>query len=186
MSGPIITATTQAVVLGSLSSVLAQAFTAYGSKNTFNIDLVDVFRFATLGAITTPPNFIWQDFLEKKFPSKKEPVQEESKKSDATEKQEGRLSKTNTFAKLLLDQTLGCWINTLIFLLLFGFLSGKGSQEIENEVKTGFWSMVLSSYRFWPLVTLTNLILVPPSQRILVGNLAGLVWGIFVNLVMAT
>jgi len=44
--------------------------------------------------------------------------------------------------------------------------------------------MVLSSYRFWPLVTLTNLILVPPNQRMLVGNLAGLAWGIFVNLVM--
>ncbi|KAH6724283.1 hypothetical protein BKA61DRAFT_27059 [Leptodontidium sp. MPI-SDFR-AT-0119] len=184
MSGPLITATTQAVFLGSLSNVIAQAFSAYDSQKLFSFDVIDILRSAILGAITTPPNFLWQNFLEKKFPSKKEIVQEESKKSDLIENEEGRLSKTNTVAKFFLDQTIGCWLNTLAFLLLFGFLKGKGVLEIENEVRGGFWSMVFSSYRFWPLVTLTNLILVPPSQRILVGNLAGLVWGIFVNLVM--
>ncbi|KAG4432823.1 hypothetical protein IFR05_011688 [Cadophora sp. M221] len=184
MSGPLITATTQAVFLGSLSNVIAQAFSSYDSQKLFSFDVKDILRFAILGAVTTPPNFLWQNFLEKKFPSKKEIVQEESKKSDSVENKEGRLSKTNTVAKFFLDQTIGCWLNTLAFLLLFGFLKGKGALEIENEVKTGFWSMVFSSYRFWPLVTLTNLILVPPSQRILVGNLAGLAWGIFVNLVM--
>ncbi|KAG4414172.1 hypothetical protein IFR04_012699 [Cadophora malorum] len=185
MSGPLITATTQAVFLGSLSNVLAQAFSAYESQKLFNFDVVDTLRFAILGAVVTPPNFIWQNFLERKFPSKKAKVsQESSKKQDLIEESEGRLSKSNTIAKFFLDQTIGCWINTLAFLLLFGFLKGKGALEIENEVKTGFWSMVLSSYRFWPLVTLTNLILVPPNQRMLVGNLAGLAWGIFVNLVM--
>ncbi|CZS99221.1 hypothetical protein WAI453_008304 [Rhynchosporium graminicola] len=185
MFGPINTATAQAVVLGSLSSILAQGFSAYSSQSPFNLDVADILRFATLGAVTTPPNFIWQDSLEKKFQSRREIVQEKSKKIDVVEAPEGRMSKTNTFMKLLLDQTLGCWLNTLIFLLLFGFLNGKGPSEIENEVKTGFWSMVLSTYKFWPLVTLTNLVLVPPGQRILVGNLAGLVWGIFVNLVIS-
>ncbi|KAK0125525.1 hypothetical protein ONS95_000467 [Cadophora gregata] len=184
MSDPLITATTQAVVLGSLSNVLAQAFSAYESQKLFSFDVVDILRCAVLGAVVTPPNFLWQNFLERKFPSKKEIPKELTKKHDTTESSEVRLSKSNTVAKFFLDQTIGCWINTLVFLLLFGFLKGKGALEIENEVKTGFWSMVLSSYRFWPLVTLTNLILVPPSQRILVGNLAGLVWGIFVNLVM--
>ncbi|PVH89543.1 hypothetical protein DL98DRAFT_647289 [Cadophora sp. DSE1049] len=185
MPGPLITATTQAVFLGSLSNVLAQAFSAYDSQKLFSFDVVDILRCAVLGAVVTPPNFIWQNFLERKFPSKKETIsQESSKKQDLVENKDGRLSKSNTVAKFFLDQTIGCWINTLVFLLLLGFLKGKGALEIENEVKTGFWSMVLSSYRFWPLVTLTNLILVPPSQRILVGNLAGLVWGIFVNLVM--
>ncbi|KAH7342647.1 hypothetical protein BKA65DRAFT_295178 [Rhexocercosporidium sp. MPI-PUGE-AT-0058] len=184
MSGPLITATTQAVFLGSVSNVLAQAFSAYKSQKTFSLDIADVLRFAIVGAVTTPPNFTWQNFLEKKFPSKKALVQQNSKKSDQVENIEVRLSKTNTFAKLLLDQTIGCYVNTLLFLLLFGFLNGKGALELEHEVRTGFWSMVISSYRFWPLVTLTNLILVPPSQRILVGNLAGLVWGIFVSLVM--
>ena len=43
--------------------------------------------------------------------------------------------------------------------------------------------MVLSSYQFWPLVTLTNFAVIPASQRMLVGNLAGLIWGIYVSLI---
>lgn len=104
-------------------------------QKLFSFDVIDILRSAILGAITTPPNFLWQNFLEKKFPSKKEIVQEESKKSDLIENEEGRLSKTNTVAKFFLDQTIGCWLNTLAFLLLFGFLKGKGVLEIENEVR---------------------------------------------------
>lgn len=156
MSGPLITATTQAVFLGSLSNVLAQAFSAYdsqvrtspclghifaqtnarNSQKLFSLDVVDILRCAILGAITTPPNFIWQNFLEKRFPSKKEAVQEDSKRSDLVQNKEGRLSKTNTVTKFFLEQTIGCWLNTLAFLLLFGLLKGKGVWEIENEVKT--------------------------------------------------
>ena len=101
-------------------------------------------RCAILGAVVTPPNFLWQGFLEKKFPSKKEIVsQESSKQKDSVENAEGRLSKSNTVAKFLLDQTIGCWINTLVFILLFGFLKGKGALDIENEVKTVSGFLVL-------------------------------------------
>lgn len=106
-------------------------------QKLFNFDVVDTLRCAILGAVVTPPNFMWQNFLERKFPSKKAKVsQESSKKQDLIEESEGRLSKSNTIAKFFLDQTIGCWINTLAFLLLFGFLKGKGALEIENEVKT--------------------------------------------------
>jgi len=42
--------------------------------------------------------------------------------------------------------------------------------------------MVLAGYKFWPLVTLVNLVLVPVEQRMLVGGLAGLAWGVYVSL----
>lgn len=42
--------------------------------------------------------------------------------------------------------------------------------------------MLLAGYRFWPLVCLLNLVMVPLEYRGLVGNGAGIVWGIFVSL----
>ena len=42
--------------------------------------------------------------------------------------------------------------------------------------------MMVAGYKFWPLVTIANLIIVPFEQRMLVGSLAGLVWGIYVSL----
>lgn len=42
--------------------------------------------------------------------------------------------------------------------------------------------MLFAGYKFWPLVTLTNLIVVPVERRMFVGGLAGLVWGIYISL----
>lgn len=42
--------------------------------------------------------------------------------------------------------------------------------------------MFIAGFKFWPLVSLANLIFVPVEQRMLVGGLAGLVWGIYVSL----
>lgn len=97
---------------------------------------MDTLRFALLGMITTPPNFLWQEFLEKKFPSLKSTISTSSSpKQTANEKKETRLSKTNTVAKFFLDQTIGCWINTLGFLLLIGLLKEKSVVDIESEVR---------------------------------------------------
>jgi hypothetical protein len=42
--------------------------------------------------------------------------------------------------------------------------------------------MIMAGYKFWPMVTLLNLIVVPVEQRMLVGGLAGLVWGVYLSL----
>ncbi len=42
--------------------------------------------------------------------------------------------------------------------------------------------MIVAGYKFWPIVTLLNLIVVPVEQRMLVGGLAGLVWGVYLSL----
>ncbi|KAG9231325.1 hypothetical protein BJ875DRAFT_122883 [Amylocarpus encephaloides] len=193
MPSPIVTATMQAIVFGASSSILAQGFAAYNQQEFFNLDQIDVFRFSILGILTTPPNFKWQEFLERQFPSMKSiAAQSHSKATDDEKNVAGkmgslgaRLSVRNTVAKFFLDQTIGCWLNTLAFLLLLGFSKGKSLTHIEEQIRNDYWSMVFSSYKFWPLVTLTNLILIPVGQRILVGNIAGLLWGIYVNLITA-
>ena len=42
--------------------------------------------------------------------------------------------------------------------------------------------MVLASYRLWPFVTIFNLAVVPFEYRILVGNLAGITWSVYLSL----
>lgn len=107
----------------------------------FKFDTIEVFRFATFSLITTPPNFAWQAFLERQFPSmtmanaKPTLRKATSVRSGGTSEESFRLSINNTVIKFFLDQTLGCWINTLVFLLLLGWLKGKGTMEIENEVR---------------------------------------------------
>ena len=45
-----------------------------------------------------------------------------------------------------------------------------------------FWPMLLAGYRFWPIVCLLNLVMVPMEYRPLVGNGAGLIWGVIMSL----
>lgn len=42
--------------------------------------------------------------------------------------------------------------------------------------------MLVAGYKFWPMVCLLNLVMVPMEYRALVGNVAGLFWGIVMSL----
>ncbi len=42
--------------------------------------------------------------------------------------------------------------------------------------------MIMAGYKFWPWVSLLNLTVVPVEQRMFVGGLAGVVWGIYISL----
>ena len=70
-------ATVQASVLNVTSSVLAQLLLAYqkssfpSSPSTFNpfgLELIPILQFLFWCLLSTPPNFLWQEFLEKHFP----------------------------------------------------------------------------------------------------------------------
>lgn len=91
---------------------------------------------------------LWQDFLESTFPSKTlQPkvrhVSRTARPSDKpaeikavreqwveTVQMEQRLDKRNTACKFVLDQTLGAFVNTVIFLAAMAALEGKGRHEI--------------------------------------------------------
>ncbi|CCF43923.1 hypothetical protein CH063_13486, partial [Colletotrichum higginsianum] len=66
---PIVTATLQSAVLSGTSNLLAQALTAYQTDSQLVIDWVPVFQFVIYTIVSTPPNFMWQGFLEETFPA---------------------------------------------------------------------------------------------------------------------
>ncbi|KAI3396319.1 hypothetical protein diail_12284 [Diaporthe ilicicola] len=125
---PIVSATAQSAVLSATSNILAQAITAYRSDKQFVVDWVPVFQFLLFTVVSTPPNFLWQDFLESTFPSTKtvpssvaiKSASRSNEKELDREAREGKLVETkldvpHTIVKFILDQTIGAAVNTLIF-----------------------------------------------------------------------
>ncbi|KAM5349445.1 hypothetical protein ACJ41O_005950 [Fusarium nematophilum] len=69
MPSPIITATLQAAGLSTASNLFAQLIEARQQGRAFSLDLLQLLRFVTLTLITAPPNYHWQQFLERTFPA---------------------------------------------------------------------------------------------------------------------
>lgn len=119
---PIVQATLQSSLLAAVSNILAQAITAYKNNEAVTIDWVPVFQFVLFAVVSTPPNFLWQDFLESTFPAHPSPPPSKSSKSSPASKGKKdkdpsppKLSLTNTIIKFALDQTVGAALNTLLF-----------------------------------------------------------------------
>ncbi|KAH6854907.1 hypothetical protein B0I37DRAFT_422784 [Chaetomium sp. MPI-CAGE-AT-0009] len=126
MVPPIVTATIQGAVISAISNILAQAITAHQNNTPLIIDYIPVFQYTLFAILSTPPNFLWQDFLESTFPAydmAMAPTQEEAVAADAKPDAkrvrivEPRLNKRNTALKTLLDQTVGAAVNTALFSL---------------------------------------------------------------------
>ncbi|KAK0730002.1 hypothetical protein B0H67DRAFT_475905 [Lasiosphaeris hirsuta] len=126
---PIFWASIQSAAINGISNILAQVIAAQRDDSPFVIDWVPVVQFFVLAIISTPPNFLWQEFLESTFPAyhiapTKAAIASASanneKELDAEAREgrlvEPRLNKTNTAIKTLLDQTVGAALNTLLFL----------------------------------------------------------------------
>lgn len=69
MPSPLVTATFQAAGLSTASNICAQFIDAYQKSTVFSLDLVQLIRFVALAFLTAPPNYHWQQFLERSFPA---------------------------------------------------------------------------------------------------------------------
>jgi hypothetical protein len=96
---------------------------------------------------------------------------------------ESKLSVRNTLIKFLLDQTLGAGVNTVIYLVGFGGISGKTWDQSINSVREEFWGLIFAGWKLWPLVSFFNFAVIKSVElRGLVGCLAGMGWAIFLSL----
>lgn len=211
-----VTAMIQSAGLGGLANVLAQLIEAYRSGSPVSIDFVPVFQFLLFNLIATPPNFLWQDFLESTFPAYPAPPTPHPKKSDdpAPAPPLPKLSIRNTVIKLLLDQTVGAALNTLLFstymhslhqalhpvpritdiFKAISFWTSPGAVDLTRvdwlqvwqASLDEFWPIVVAGWKLWPVVSLVNFTAVKTVEgRNLVGALAGVGWGIYMSFVAA-
>ncbi|KAM6523632.1 Protein transport protein yif1 [Fusarium solani] len=208
LSSPMLTAALQNATLGAFANVLAQLITAYRTESDVAIDWIPVFQFLLFNLICTPPNFMWQDFLETTFPAHPKP------KSSKEKNTKPKLSVRNTAIKFLLDQTVGAALNTLLFstyvhsfrLALHPvpvitsipktvvFLTSPGALNFSRVDWPTVWAaaqdefvpFVVAGWKLWPAVSLVNFAAIKTVEgRNLVGALAGVAWGVYVSLVSA-
>ncbi|KAK3987425.1 hypothetical protein QBC44DRAFT_331453 [Cladorrhinum sp. PSN332] len=147
---PIVIATIQAAVITAISNLIAQAISAQQENKPLTINLIPTFQFILFAIVSTPPNFLWQEFLESTFPGyHPSPTSEavtsasannEAELDDEAEKGrlvEPKLNKANTAIKTVLDQTVGAAVNTLMFSLFMGGIREAMAHHHHVEVSNG-------------------------------------------------
>ncbi|KAJ5109915.1 hypothetical protein N7532_002560 [Penicillium argentinense] len=183
---PIAKATLQTAVINAGSNVLAQCIKAYRNETPFILDPGAVTQFTTCALIVSPLGYLWLENLEAWFPGKSEAKAKPRDKTCAkpAEKDgEASFKVRNTIAKIIIDQVVGGAWNTVLFITVMGMLRGLDMQDIQSQILQDFWPIMIAGFKLWPFVSILNFTVVPPSQRLLVGSLFGVIWGIYLSLV---
>lgn len=147
--------------------------------------------FAVFSVISNPPNILWQTFIEDMFPSNVPAAQPEKQLKDKPQPTQTRTSKRNVLAKFLLDQTIGAAVNTLMFLVYVSYVNKSSTDKVASwnavqaDVSDKFWPMIIDGYKFWPFVSLASFLWVPVDKRVVFGCSAGVLWGIYLSLLVA-
>ncbi|KAK8061770.1 hypothetical protein PG994_008136 [Apiospora phragmitis] len=202
MPSAMVKATLAAAALSSTSNILAQFLEAYNAQKPFAFDHLQFLRFVILTLLTCPPNYVWQQFLERSFPAYErraapndvEKNQHEMEKmteantsvvgvgqsgvgaaGEAGKFNKPKLNVQNTIAKWFIDCiTLGALMNTVAFFILMGFLKGQGLGQIGYNIRNETIPLIVAGFAC-----------IPVEKRIVFLNFIGLLWGIYMSLVAA-
>ncbi|KYK57325.1 Mpv17 / PMP22 family protein [Drechmeria coniospora] len=169
MPSPVVDATLQAAGLSLISNLCAQFIQAHQTQRLScraavqqapNLELRQLVRFLALQLITTPPNFQWQIYLEKRFPAYLPSTRGPRNKKDKDELELRSLeeaarvgygseplgpvavapykfSMRNTMMKWFVDCfTAGAIVNTVAFLVIMGMMKGQRVSQICDNVRT--------------------------------------------------
>jgi len=197
MSSPIISTTLQSCILAGTSCLIGQAITASKSDGPLSLDFTQLVQFLLFTALNSPPNFLWQTYLESTFPSTHlvpsnqallAASQNNEKELDREQKSheilESKLHIPNTISKFVLDQIIGATANTLMFSFVFAGFKGADFAQAVQICKQDFWPLMIAGWKLWPLVSLANFTVVKSvERRNLVGSLAGMVWNVYLSLI---
>ncbi|EXJ72127.1 uncharacterized protein A1O5_04631 [Cladophialophora psammophila CBS 110553] len=184
MVSHLITTTLQAACLSALSNLAAQGIKAYRESHPFTLRLAPLAQFVIFTLISCPPNILWQEYLEYKFPGYTvAPTSLSTTSSSPTA--EKQLHIPNTLRKFLFDQTLGAFVNTVAFVAAMAAFKGKSAKAVQREVERDVIPLMISSWKLWPIVALMNFTLVPVNKRVIVASVVGLFWGIYLSLFAA-
>ena len=121
-------------------------------QKPYSINVTTILQFVLLNLLNTPPNVLWQQWLEDTFPGRVKAQPDKPKKADAKsgkkdkqgEAEGGQLNVRNTAIKFGLDQTLGAWGNTIMFLGFLSLIRGYSLERTWNEIQSvsGLLSLV--------------------------------------------
>ncbi|KAF2810354.1 uncharacterized protein BDZ99DRAFT_462934 [Mytilinidion resinicola] len=187
MAPQIFSQTIQATILSATSNILAQALSAYRTNQTLHLNPTPILKFALYTFLNTPPNCLWQAYLEDTFPTQPlaPPPPKATEKPPPPPPKTQPISLANVAKKLALDQTVSAAVNTVLFLAFMGYLNASGEAAVESasaEVRNKFWPLLLDGYKLWPLFSVVSFMWIPVEKRVVVGSLVGVLWGIYLSL----
>ncbi|EMD69222.1 hypothetical protein GGP41_004766 [Bipolaris sorokiniana] len=186
-----ISQTLQGAALSVTSNVLAQAISSYKDDTPFALNYQSVLKFVVFSVLSTPPNIIWQGFLEDQFPTNvpSTPASASSEKSTSkSAPTKTSMSRRNVLIKFILDQTIGAVVNTLMFVSYMAYVNAQGkpgvnvSDVVTSDCINKTWPMMKDGYKFWPAISLISFLWIPVDKRIVFGASVGVVWGIYLSL----
>ncbi|RWA05632.1 hypothetical protein EKO27_g9474 [Xylaria grammica] len=199
MPSPMTKATLASAALSSASNILAQILEAYRDGHPLSFDVAVFLRFVTVTFLTAPPNYMWQQLLERTFPAyeRKRPgasadsphdlekqVTEAPPEAGAGPEPKPKLNLKNTFSKWFIDCiTLGAIFNTIAFFILMGMLKRQPVAVIGNNIRTQTIPVIVAGYKIWPFASIISFSCIPVERRIVFLNFVGLLWGIYMSLV---
>lgn len=129
----------------------------HGAQLPLYLDIWQLIRFIVLALLTAPPNYHWQQFLERSFPAyptatdhggrgKEDTELKSMEAGEASGPLEGhvgagtpepKFSLQNTLTKWFVDCiTAGAVLNTLAFLILMGIMKGESAAYIWSNIRT--------------------------------------------------
>lgn len=201
------TATLQATGLSTASNISAQFILAYQAKRPFTLDIIQLLRFIALSFMTSPPNYIWQQFLERTFPAYPAPPPSTSapggtdielkmaahgstpshlESGTAIPGVPAKFSLQNTFTKWFVDCiTLGAVGNTVAFLVLMGIMKGQDWTQIKSNISTETVPIIVAGFKMWPVASIISFTFIPVHRRIVFLGFVGFIWGIYMSIVAA-
>ena len=84
--------------------------------------------------------------------------------------------------KIIMDQTIYLSVKCSIYISAVGLLQGDDIASVKQNVQTKLPNIVLTAWKFWPLVHLVTYGVIPARHRILWVNCVDLIW----NAILAT
>ncbi|MCJ1443852.1 MAG: hypothetical protein MMC23_004352 [Stictis urceolatum] len=192
-AGALRKATLQSCILSATSTIIAQLLRAYRSSskplstgyNPLGLQWAPILQFLFIALLTTPPNFLWQQFLEARFPGYPASKDKQKLKVDDDGKGvtvEQKLDVKNTAIKFALDQSIGAWLNTAAFVGGITLIRGGSIEDCITSLKLDFWPIQSAGYKLWPAVSLLNFLVIPAERRVVFASAVGLFWNIYMVL----
>ncbi|PYI03006.1 hypothetical protein BO78DRAFT_323831 [Aspergillus sclerotiicarbonarius CBS 121057] len=202
MPSPLTTTFIQSTILNAIANILAQIIDHHRkSKSSFTINTPALLQFIIYGILIVPINFIWQRYLEDKFPgallfrrsttttitTAANPnilLNDNNKRKKKNEGGGGgrRGGWYNFLMKFLLDQTIGSVMNIVLFVVLINLLKGVDVSQVVDLVLLDFKPIMIARLKYRPLVSMLMYTVVPVDRRVVFGSACGVIWGVYLSL----
>jgi hypothetical protein len=173
-----------------VACIVSSVTNARGLQTPFSLNIAPVIKFALFSIISNPPNIIWQTFLEDQFPTNVPTTNTSVTDKKSTRRPETQTSKRNILIKFMLDQTIGALVNTLMFLAYMAYVnaSQQGKPDawgaVVKDCRDKTWPMMKDGYKFWPAISLISFVWIPVDKRVVFGCSVGVIWGIYLSLMV--